>query len=390
MEGEQEATIEYIEGLLAVLSEEHENGETILHSFSKTDDSDQLIGDLLNPLDGEQRLFVLGFRDDTNSTPLHTAVKFHESTSNANTILKALCFNQSLLMEMLLERNSDNLNALQLVVKLRKTDFVKGILETVKADNSFITLLCSPDDINLTILHAEAANSIDPVIIQAVRSSLAPSGATWSSLLTQTTKVPLSGSRNAVYQWSVLHVAVFNSTTGHMMIESLLRDLTASQLEQVLLVKDNIRGTLLHLIMCITPVNTIDMLNTIIGDPLTLEQVLSLLHVQNNYGSTPLHVIADELNSEQTGYADMGKLQGGDELPLWQEGPVMPDINLSEKLKIKSEVLIHLLQLMETHDRYKLLKKVNSRGETLLHVLLHNQLDTQHHKFVYDSLENSF
>mgnify|MGYP001800053641 FL=1 len=74
------------------------------------------------------------------------------------------------------------------------------------------------------------------------------------------------------------------------------------------------------------------MLNTIIGDPLTLEQVLSLLHVQNNYGSTPLHVIADELNSEQTGYADMGKLQGGDELPLWQEGPVMPDIIVSEKL----------------------------------------------------------
>ena len=205
-----------------------------------TDDTDQLIGDLLSPLDGEQRLFVLGFRDDTNSTPLHTA--------------------------------------LQLAVKLRKTDFVKGILETIKADDSFVTLLCSPDDINLTILHAEVANSIDTVIIRALRSSLATSETTWSSLLTQTTIVILIGSRNAVYQWPPLHVAVFNSTAGHMMIESLLRDLTASQREQVLLVKDNTGGTLLHLIMCITPVNTIDMLNTIIGDPLTLEQVLSLQH----------------------------------------------------------------------------------------------------------------
>ena len=62
-------------------------------------------------------------------------------------------------------------------------------------------------------------------------------------------------------------------------------------------------------------------------------------------------MIADELNGEQTGYADMGKLQGGDELPLWQEGPVMPDISLSEKLKVKSEVLIHLLQLHEPHDQ---------------------------------------
>ena len=33
-----------------------------------------------------------------------------------------------------------------------------------------------------------------------------------------------------------------------------------------------------------------------------------------------------------------------------------------------------------------MIKRVNSHGETLLHVLLHNQLDTQHHKFVSDSL----
>ena len=113
VEGEQEATKEDIEGSLAFLSEQHENGKTILHSFSKFDDSDQLIDDLLNPLDGEQRLFVLGFRDDTSSTPLHSAVKFNENTSNTNTILKALSFKQDLLMEMLLKRNSDDLNALQ-------------------------------------------------------------------------------------------------------------------------------------------------------------------------------------------------------------------------------------------------------------------------------------
>ena len=34
VEGEQEATKENIEGSLAVLSEQHENGETMLHSFS--------------------------------------------------------------------------------------------------------------------------------------------------------------------------------------------------------------------------------------------------------------------------------------------------------------------------------------------------------------------
>lgn len=113
---------------ISLLCEQNESGDTILHT-SASEDSSQLIAQLLGPLNVEQRHLALSLRNKIACTPLHLAVALNQTNSTVDLLLKAISSSQKLLLEFLVATDEDDITALQLAVRLSKVEFVETILK---------------------------------------------------------------------------------------------------------------------------------------------------------------------------------------------------------------------------------------------------------------------